>query len=131
MEKEKFLTIITKNVVTTNEDATAADIAGLMKENNIGVVVIIKEGQVTGIVSERDITRRIVAEGLPPDLVKAREFMTTDLITAEIHDGLNNIYKTLCEIKFRHLLIMDNGKLAGITSIRDFLDTLTCAKKRE
>lgn len=123
-ERERFLSIITKNVITASEKDTAREIACLMKKNNVGVVVILKNGKVAGIVSERDISRRIVAEGLSCD-VSVQDFITKKVLTVDLKEGLNKIYQTLCEIDFRHLPVVDNGRLIGITSRRDLLDVLS------
>lgn len=131
MKKQRaFSMIISRGVVMAGEDATAIDIARLMDENNIGAVVILKGEKLIGIVSERDITRRVVARGLSPDKAKVKDFMTTNVVTAEFKDGLDRIYQQLCQIKFRHLPIMDKGKLVGIASQRDVLYGLIPKKNK-
>lgn len=131
MEKGKYLGIITRDVVSATEESTAREIAHLMRDHDIGAVVIMKDDKVAGIVSERDITRRVVASDLPAKDTQAKDFMTRDVLTVDLKEGLNKIYQTLCEINFRHLLILDNDKLIGITSRRDLLDALSAktAKK--
>jgi len=129
MGKEKLLGIITRDVITANEDTSACDVARIMKEHNIGVVVIAEEGKVVGVVSERDLTRRIVAENLLAGDIKVRDIMTREVVAVELKEGLNRIYQALCEIKFRHLLVMDHQKLVGITSRRDLLDNLVARKR--
>lgn len=130
MEDKKFLGIITKDVITATEDDNAFELSRLMKEHQIGAVVITTDDKVVGIVSERDIAWRVVAEELSPREIKARDFMTRDIIAVQLKEGLNKIYQTLCEIDFRHLLIMDDTKLIGITSRRDLLDALSAKKRR-
>ncbi|MFH1578159.1 MAG: CBS domain-containing protein [Candidatus Omnitrophota bacterium] len=129
MKKEKFLGIITKDVIVANEETPAVDIARLMENDDIGVVVILRDEKVTGIVSERDIARRVVAKNLSPETTKAKDFMTRDLVTVDFKEGLNKIYQTLCEMNFRHLLVMDGDKLVGITCRRDLLDSLIPTEK--
>lgn len=123
--KKKYLGIITRDVVTATEQTNAHEIARLMKENDIGLVVITKDDKVTGIVSERDLARRVLADGLPLETTPASNFMTRDVVSIELKEGLNKMYQKLCEIKFRHLLVMDSNKLIGITSRRDLLDALS------
>lgn len=129
MFKEKYLGIITKNVVTASEYATAGEIARLIRDNDIGVVVIVREEKVVGIVSERDLVRRVVANNLPIEEVKAKDFMTKEVISVQLKEGLNKLYQKLCEVQFRHLLVLDKDKLIGITSRRDLLDGLSAIKK--
>jgi len=124
MDRKKFLGIITGDVVTSGEDTTVSQIAHMMKESNIGVVVILRGDVIVGMINERDIIRKVLAADRLPDEVLVKEVMCKDIVTVEIKDGLNNIYKTLCETKFRHLLVLDKGKLVGITSRRDLLDVL-------
>ena len=100
-----------------------------MDENDIGAVLILKGEKIVGIVSERDIVRRVVAKGLSPAKIKARDFMTKEVHSARFEDGLDSIYQTLCHAKFRHLPILYKGKLLGIVSQRDVLYGLKAKKK--
>ncbi|MDD5080782.1 MAG: CBS domain-containing protein, partial [Candidatus Omnitrophica bacterium] len=92
MMKKKYLGIINREVVTAAPDTTAVDIANLMVENDIGVIVVMDKGVVKGIISERDITRRIVAKNVDPKNTLASDFMTKEVLSVEISDGLNVIY---------------------------------------
>lgn len=130
MEKEKYLGIISKDVISASEDATAIEVARLMKEHDIGAVVILSNGQVSGIVSERDLATRVLAMGLPADKIQVKDFMTREVVKVDFKEGMNKIYQTLCEMKFRHLVIMDGPKLVGITSRRDLLDALAGRKTK-
>lgn len=125
MKKQRaFSMSLTRGVIITYENTTAKSVAELMTKHNIGAVVIMKEGRVVGIVSERDIVRRVVAKGLPLT-TKAKRFMTKEVVTADFRDGLDKIYQILCQAKFRHLPIMDGQKLVGIASQRDVLYGVT------
>jgi len=126
-----FYMILSRGVIVADEDTSALDIARLMQEHNIGAVIIMRGEQVVGIVSERDIARRVTANELPSKATKAKDFMTKQVVTAEFKDGLDKIYEILCNSKFRHLPIMDNGKLVGIASQRDVIDSLLANKKKE
>jgi len=131
MKKQRaFSMIISRGVVMAGEDSSAIDVARLMDENNIGAVVVLKGEKLIGIVSERDITRRVVARGLSPEKTKVKDFMTINVVTAEFKDGLDHIYQQLCQIKFRHLAIMDKGTLVGIASQRDVLYGLVPKKNK-
>ena len=129
MEDKKYLSIITRDVITAKEENNVSDIARLIKQHNIGAVVIMRDGKVEGIVSERDIVTRIVAENLPYDTL-VKDFMTKNVLAVQLKEGLNKVYQTLCEIDFRHLIILDGEKMIGITSRRDLLDALSAKKKK-
>ena len=122
MEKQRaFSMMLSRGVIIASENDTADFAARLMLDNDIGAVVIMRNEKLVGIVSERDVVRRVVAKGLDPLKTKVKEFMTKDVQVAEFKEGLNKIYQILCQVKFRHLPIMDNGKLVGIASQRDVL----------
>ena len=125
MKKQRAFSMkLSRGVIVAKEDTTALELACLMEDNNIGAVVILDGENLTGIVSERDVVRRVVSKGLRPDKVQAKDFMTKDVKAAEFKDGIDKIYETLCVTHFRHLPIMDNGKLVGIASQRDVLYSL-------
>jgi len=122
MDKQMaFTMILSRGVITANENTSATAVSKLMDEHNIGAVVVLNGDRLVGIVSERDIVRRVVSLGKNPDTTSVSDFMTTNVTTANFDDGLDNIYKMLCNVKFRHLPIMQNGKLVGIASQRDLL----------
>ena len=123
-KREKILGIITKDVIVAEEDTSVLEIVHLMKDNDISTVVILKDNKVTGMVRERDIVRNLVAKSLSPEVTKARDIMTREVAKVDFREGLNKIYQTLCDIRFQHLLVMDDDKLVGITSRRDLLDSL-------
>ena len=122
MEKQRaFSMMLSRGVIIASENDTADFVSRLMLDNDIGAVVVIRNEKLVGLVSERDVVRRVVAKGLDPLRTKVKEFMTKDVKVAEFKEGLNKIYQTLCQVKFRHLPIMDDGKLVGIASQRDVL----------
>jgi CBS domain-containing protein len=128
-EKRRYLGIITGEVITAGQGATAVEIAKLMKDNDIGIIVIMDGDTVVGTVSERDIVRSIGSPGKELGSVKAGDIMTKEVVSIEIKEGMNRIYQALMKKKFRHLLVFDNRKLVGITSRRDLLDVITSQKR--
>lgn len=120
-KQRAFSMSLTRGVVTAVANASAVELAALMDKHNIGAIVIMKGEKLVGIVSERDITRRVVAKNKNPKTTKAKNFMTKDVITAEFSEGLDSIYQKLCQSKFRHLPITHRKKLVGIASQRDVL----------
>lgn len=122
MEKKcAFTMFLSRGVVVADEETTAEELSQLMDKHNIGAVIILRGEKLVGIVSERDIVRRIVSKGLSAKKVKAKDFMTKDVVVAEYQDGLDKIYHILSTSKFRHLPIVDKGKVVGIASQRDIL----------
>ena len=129
MKKQRaFSMALTRGVIIAYENSTAKRVAELMLNHNIGAVVIMKGEKLVGIVSERDIARRVVAAGLPTT-ARAKRFMTKGVVIADFKQGLDKIYQILCHAKFRHLPIMDGNKLVGIASQRDVLYGVSLKKR--
>lgn len=128
MIKDKYLGIISRDVIWATENDTAQHIATLMKNHNISAIVIKRGDEIVGMVSERELATEIVANARNPELTLVSEFMNRKVLKLEFKEGLNKIYQTLCEVDFKHLLIMHESKLVGITSRKDLLDALTGRK---
>lgn len=122
MDKQRaFTMMLSRGVIVTKGDDTATYASQLMSQHDIGAVVVLDGDKIIGIVSERDIVRRVVALGLAPETTQVKDFMTKDVTTANFDDGLDSIYQTLCKVRFRHMPILQGGKLVGIASQRDVL----------
>ena len=107
-------------VATARPDATIADAAKLLKERNIGALVITTEdGQLAGILSERDLVRGLPDHGADLLALKVKDRMTADVTTCSPDDRVDGIMKLMTDGRFRHLPVVENGKLVGIVSIGD------------
>ena len=107
-------------VVTTTPEDTVASVADILKREGIGAVVVRGAGgSVAGILSERDIVRAIPAKGA--DLLDSRvaDLMTRDVITCTPDTEVDEVRKLMTEGRFRHVPVLENGKLAGIVSVGD------------
>ncbi len=116
--------IMSRNIISVPPRATVKDVAELMKENNIGSVVVLESGKVVGIVTERDIVVRYVAElsGRTPDTVLVEEIMTRDPITIKENTGLMEAARKMVEKGIRRLIVTNNkGEIVGIVSARDII----------
>ena len=107
-------------VITARPTATVLEVIELLKEYNLGAVVISPDGrQVAGIVTERDIVRRLT-EGTEFLNGPVSEIMTTDVQTCTAKDSVQSLMEIMTEQRIRHLPVVDDhGKLAGIVSIGD------------
>ena len=109
-----------RDVVSTRPDATIADVAKLLKAKRIGAVVVIDpRGGLCGIISERDLARGLADHGAKLLDMRVSELMTPEVVTCSPDDGLDKLMKQMTEGRFRHLPVMEDGKLAGIISIGD------------
>lgn len=91
-----------------------------MAHNNFGALIVTSEGVPVGIVTERDVLRQ-TAEG-PGYLERSvDEVMTRDIVVATLSDDIESIKRIMTEKRFRHIPVMDGGKLVGIVSIGDLV----------
>lgn len=114
--------IMNRDVVTIGVDRTVRDAATLMREHSLGALVVVKDGKIHGVLSERDVLNRVVAGGLDPSTVKVSEVCTTEPVTVEAQEPVEACYRLLREQGFRHLPIRnENNEAVGIVSSRDFM----------
>ena len=108
-----------QDVVTVRPEATVRELLALLAEHNIGAAVVSSDGSaVDGIVSERDIVRRLTDnEGALGDTVD--QIMTSDVKTCEASSSLDDVRKTMTQGRFRHLPVCEDGRLVGVISIGD------------
>ena len=105
-------------------DSTVSEIADMMDLQDIGAVPIISENnQLSGVVSERDIVRKLVKNGRDSDLVTAKDIMTSEVITVTKKTSQIDALKLMQTNKIRHLPIVDDSqKLINFISHRDIVD---------
>lgn len=121
LKQSGFAISISSGVIVAKESDTTLFIADMLKKHNIGAVVILRGEKIVGILSERDIVRKVVCGRLSPQKVLAKEIMTKDVVTVDIREGLNKIHEIMCSVPFRHLPIVRDGKLIGIVSSRNLI----------
>jgi CBS domain-containing protein len=92
-----------------------------MVERNIGAVPVVHNEKLVGIFSERDLMRRVVAEGRDPHSTCMAEVMTDDPLTVSTTEDLGNCMALMRRHGFRHLPICHEGHLVGVVSLRDIL----------
>ena len=111
---------MTKSVTTCGPDSVIRDVADLMEDDNVGSIPVLENGRLVGIVTDRDIVCRVIAEGLDTRTVKAREVMSEDLITCTPDDSVLEAIRKMGEHQIRRIPVCDpNGRLRGIISIGD------------
>jgi len=100
---------------------TVLETVRAMVERNIGAVPIIHAGKLVGIFSERDLMRRVVAEGRDPRATCMAEVMTDDPLAVGTSEDLDTCMTLMRRHGFRHLPVCHEGQLVGIVSLRDIL----------
>jgi len=108
-----------QDVVTITPDASVRDLLALLADRNIGAVIVSDDGtSVDGIVSERDVVRKLNGHDEVLDSPVA-EIMTRVVHTVALEDGLEGTRRMMTEHRIRHLPVVGGGRLTGIISIGD------------
>jgi len=111
--------IMTTNPRTVNVDDTAKDAASVMRDSDIGDVIVVENGQVTGILTDRDIVVRAVAEGREPDSTSVSDICTTGIQAIEPDASVDEALRMMREDDIRRLPVVKNGRPVGIISLGD------------
>ena len=100
---------------------TVLELAQAMVDRNIGAVPVLREGELIGIFSERDLMRRVVAAGLDPSTTRVGDVMTEDPLTVHPDEDLETCMVLMRRHGFRHLPICEGKLLRGLVSLRDIM----------
>lgn len=98
---------------------TVYDALRLMSEKDIGAVLVLEEGKLFGIMSERDYARKIILKGKTSKEVPVKEIMSSEVFVIDIDQTVEDAKAIMISKKIRHLPVMENEKLSGIISIGD------------
>lgn len=112
-----------KNQETQQADLsqTVLEAVRIMVEHNIGAVPVVHNGKLVGIFSERDLMKRVVAEGMDPRSTCLAQVMTDDPLTVNLSEDLESCMTLMRQHSFRHLPVCHDGQVVGMVSLRDIL----------
>ena len=120
---------IMRTIISIDSKAKAKDAARLMVDKRIGSLVANREGLPFGIVTERDMMQKIVAQGLDPAKVTVAEIMTVPLATIEASASLIDAARKMVEKQTKRLVVTDQDKIIGIVSQTDLVQHMTDFEK--
>ena len=105
---------------TVSADQTIVDAARAMRDENVGLVPVVDGERLTGIVTDRDIAMRVVAEGKDPESTKVTEIASTDLVTVDPQQDLDEALRLMAQHQVRRLpVVEEDGRLVGIVAQAD------------
>lgn len=110
-----------QETVTVRKISSVRDTAQVMATNRIGAVPVIDAERLVGIFTERDLLTRVVAAGLDTASTTVGDVMSTELVVAELGESYDVCLQRMHQAGVRHLIVLDQGRLAGILSLRDLL----------
>lgn len=111
--------VMVKEVVTIDDNLTVKEAADIMNKFEIGCLIAIRKGKAIGILTERDILKRIVSAGKDAAKTKVKEVMTSPLVVAEPSMDLGEAVKLMFQMKIKKLPVVDGKRLVGLVSLTD------------
>jgi CBS domain-containing protein len=119
------------SVATTTSSATVEGLLAMLAEFNVGALPVVDDGQLVGIVSERDVVRQLNERGRTLLDATVAELMSTDVITCAPGDRAADLARVMTDRRIRHLPVCDEDGLCGIVSIGDLVKTRIDELERE
>ncbi len=117
--------VMSSPVITMDEDAASNLAAAAMDKNDLGCIIVVnKAGQSIGIITERDLVVRVLSKNLKPDTVKAKQIMTTPLVTIEPDATISEAARRMNRLDIRRLGVIYKGNLVGIITAKDVLGVM-------
>ena len=108
-----------KHVVTIDEDASTVEAAKLMSEGRSGCVIVLRAGKPVGIVTENNLTLKVISKGLEPDKVKIKDVMTSRIISVDPDVDLYEAVRLMTRHNIRRLPVIRDDVLYGILGPRE------------
>ncbi|MDE3018409.1 MAG: CBS domain-containing protein [Nitrospirota bacterium] len=113
--------MMTRSILTIGPDAMLAEAARLMRDAQVGALLVVREGAYLGIVSEADLVRKAMAQELDPAQAPVKTVMTSPLITIESDRSAHDASDLMADRGIRHLAVTQDGQIVGMISVRDLL----------
>jgi signal-transduction protein with cAMP-binding, CBS, and nucleotidyltransferase domain len=110
------------SVISVGSDATIQETAQFMNEKNIGSVLVKENDDYIGIVTETDLSRKVLGGGLDPKTTTVNKVMTPQpLFTLDCHQPVTDANSFMAKNKIRHLPVTENDKIVGVISVKDLV----------
>ena len=113
--------VMTKDVKVIGPDSSVHKVVAAMNKYNIGSIIVVKDDRPDGVISERDILRRVVEPCLSPETITAKQIMTSPVITISESASVDEVIKLMAEKRVRKIPVMKKDKIVGIITYTDLL----------
>jgi CBS domain-containing protein len=111
-------------VYSLGPDDTVLEALRCMAEHNVGALMVMDQGRLVGVLSERDYTRKIALAGKSSKDTKVKDIMTAEVLTVNSQTRTRECMTLMSQKKFRHLPVVDGDQVLGMISIRDIMDDI-------
>jgi CBS domain-containing protein len=113
--------LMNRNICAIEPDRTLKEAAQVMARDHVGALLVRKGGDYVGILSETDIVRRGLAQGLSPETTNVTQVMSAPIITIDVEQSIAHANEIMSAKKIRHLVVTERGEVMGIISVRDLV----------
>ena len=116
---KKITEVMSSNPCAVEADKPVAYAAKMMKDEDVGLAPIVEGDRLVGTLTDRDIVTRVVADGRDPQTVSVREVASTDLVTIDPQQDLDDALKLMASHQVRRLPVVEDGRLVGVVAQAD------------
>lgn len=120
-----------KDIITTTEDVSVFDAIDLMANLKVGSLIVMQDGKMIGIVTERDYARKVILKGRSAKSTLVGEIMSTEVMTATPEQTVRECMTLMTERRIRHLPVVDNDQVIGLISIGDLVKAIISEQQEE
>jgi CBS domain-containing protein len=110
-----------REIFSVTPDACVDDAVKMMDEKNVGALLVMKGSKLVGMLSERDYARKVMLRGKKSSETKVSDIMSTNLTVANPTEGVEECLRAMTDKRFRHLPVLDGGKVIGVVTIGDLV----------
>ena len=111
--------VMSSRPVTVEDSATVFDAARAMRDEDIGVVIVVNHGSIRGVLTDRDVVVRAVAEGRDPKSIKVGEIVSEDVATVTPDEPVDKVVSLMRQKAIRRVPVVDGGRPVGVVSLGD------------
>ncbi|MEM3696848.1 MAG: CBS domain-containing protein [Candidatus Bathyarchaeia archaeon] len=111
--------VMVKEVITIDENSTVKEAAEIMNKFEIGCLIAVRKGKAMGIITERDLLKRVVAEARDANKTKVKDVMSSPLVVVEPNMDLEEAVRLMFQMKIKKLPVVDGKRLVGLVSLTD------------
>ncbi len=111
--------VMVKEVITIDENVTVKEAVEVMNKFEIGCLIAVKKGKAVGIITERDLLKRVIAKALDANKTRVSEVMSSPLVVVEPSTDLEEAVKLMFQMKIKKLPVVEGKRLAGLVSLTD------------
>jgi CBS domain-containing protein len=111
--------VMTTNVITLPSSATVTDAARRMRDSHVGAIVIERDGRLAGLVTDRDVAVRAVADGRDPNTMPVFDIATRECVTLSPEEGTDRAVEVMRQHCVRRIPVLEKGRVVGILSLGD------------